>query len=443
MVSSIRPQASSGLSAYAPPPGSKNLASPEPADEVSLGTRILEAAEPRRLRKGAGVLAGIGLALTLTGVVQLMPPAPAAAVHCASSNVVTGHGREAVLQCEGVTSPTELKNPQNRAQYAFEALRAELGPLSNLSEYQGRKNITAWPLGQVLAASLDTAKLTGDYTDFETLSKQMDRYLTPGGGYAPGTIGLFGNGDRYFDDNAWIGLVYVQAYAQTGNTEYLARAQSTFGFMETGIQPDGGILWVENSESPSYNTCTHGPAIELALRLYQATGNEHYKDRAQKLTDVMDSKLRQADGMYADNYNLGSGHVDPKHYSYNQGTPIGAHLLWYQVTGDEHHLELAKQTAESSLKEFTPEGLWKASPAFNAIFLRNLIQLDPKYRDVLDTHLEHAWQHGMDPGTGLFNASDMGQYEHQPGKMGTIDQAGLTQLYALQAWPASDLHQVS
>lgn len=437
MVSFLRPQASAGLSAYAAPPGSKTAEPPQ--DEVRLGERLLEAAEPKKIRKAAALFAGVGIALTLTGVISGLPPAPAAAVVCVEGQVA-GHGREAVLSCEGAITPAALKEPQHRAQYAFESLREELGPLNNLSEYQGRKQITAWPLGQVLAASLDTAKLTNDYRDFKHLVDQMDRYRNADGGYAPGTIGLMGHGDRYFDDNAWIGLVFIQAYQQTGEARYLERAESVLKFMESGIQPDGGMLWKENADSPSYNTCTHGPAIELALRLYQATRNESYKETAERLTEVMDSKLRQPDGTYADLYKLETGEVDPKLHSYNQGTPIGAHLLWYRITGDEQHLEMARQTAESSLQKLD---LWSGSPAFNAVYLRNLIQLDPQYRTILDHYLENAWKEGLSADTGLFTEGHMGRYEGKEGKMSTIDQAGLIQLYALQAWPEQDLPQVS
>lgn len=439
IISFARPQASVGLDPMAPPPGFKADRS-APPDEVVLSPASAEAAEaPRKIRKTAAVLAGLGLVGTMTGVIGGLLPVPAAAIHCASGEI-TGQGREAVLRCENVISPGSLQQPQNRAQYAFESLREELGPLTNLNEYQGRKFVTAWPLGQVLQASLDNAKLTGDYTDFNTLAHQLESYKSPEGGYAPGSLGLRGHGDRYFDDNAWIGLVFIQAHQQTGDPAYLQKAEAIFAFMKTGIQPDGGILWKENSPSPSYNTCSFGPSIELALRLYQATGNESYRETAQKLTDVMDARLREPGGLYADNYNLQSGHLDKTHFSYNQGTPIGAHLLWYRITGDEHHLELARQTADASLREMD---LWSGSPAFNAVYLRNLIQLGPEYRHVLDDYAHRAWNEGMDSATGLFKEGGMGRYEGKPGKMSTIDQAGMVQIYALQAWPAQDLNQVS
>ncbi|MCA9796391.1 MAG: glycosyl hydrolase, partial [Candidatus Eremiobacteraeota bacterium] len=226
---------------------------------------------------------------------------------------------------------------------------------------------------------------------------------------------------------------------------YLEKAEEIADFLRSAQQPDGGLLWEEGNPNPSYNTCVLGPTVELSLRLYQLTGQSKHLDFARDLTEVMDSRLRGPYGLYADNLNLESGRVDPTVWSYNQGTPVGAHLLWYQVTGDPVHLEKARQTATAALEHFGPDGLWQQPPAFNAVFFRNLMQLDdPAAKQALDGYLDRVWSQVLDPATGLFDraGNGLGSYEGH-GQLSTIDQAGLTQLYALRDWPADQTGQIS
>lgn len=377
-------------------------------------------------------------------------PAPAIpAIICATSlgQEMGGTRLQQVLSCEKVSSAAELRQSIHRANYAWEGLRTHTGEgLHDLKDRPGAfGRITAWPYGQVMAASLDQAKIAGDYAEFDSLVQGLERLRHPDGGYASskGPLGILGA--RFYDDNAWLGLVFVQAALQSPDSGYLEKAEEIASFLRDAQQPDGGVLWEEGNPDPSYNTCTFGPTIELSLRLYQATGDQKHLDFARDLTDIMESKLRMPNGLYADLVKLETGKVDPTVYSYNQGTPVGAHKLWYDITGDETHLAKARETAAAALQHFGEEGLWKQSPAFNAVFFRNLMQLeDPAVDKALDSYLDKAWSQALDPATGLFNREGhgMGSYEGH-GQLSTIDQAGLVQLYALRDWSAADRHQIT
>ena len=124
---------------------------------------------------------------------------------------------------------------------------------------------------------------------------------------------------------------------------------------------------------------------------------------------------------------------------------MGAHLLWHEVTGDVSYLEKARQTAQAALQHYGDEGLWKQPPAFNAIFFRNLLKLnDPSADQAMQRYLDRTWTDALDPHTGLFNREGhgMGSYEGH-GNVSTLDQAALTQLYALQSWSSSDRGLIS
>ncbi|MGE0487736.1 MAG: glycoside hydrolase family 76 protein [Vulcanimicrobiota bacterium] len=431
------------LKRSAPPGASAGRVEPAPpVDGSTLST--LDPAPPRSRKPLLAALAWTALAgARLIGTLGGGPTPPAIA--CATLN--DAPRLEQVLSCEGVTSPAQLKASIHQANYAWEGLRGHFsGGLESLRDRPGAAGrITVWPYGQVMAAALDQARVTGDYNDFEQLVNGLEQYRHPEGGYASsrGPFGLLGN--RFYDDNAWLGLVFVQAAQQVPQGGYLEKAEEVAAFLRSAQQPDGGLLWEEGNPNPSYNTCVLGPTIELSLRLYQQTGDSRHLDFARQLTELMDSRLRQPDGLYADNVNLESGRVDPTVWSYNQGTPVGAHLLWYRLTGDPSHLEKAQQTARAALHHFSDDVLWRQPPAFNAVFFRNLLQLeDPAAEQALDGYLERAWSQALEPSSGLFNRSGngLGSYEGH-GQLSTIDQAGLVQLYALRDWPDSQRHQIS
>ena len=99
-------------------------------------------------------------------------------------------------------------------------------------------------------------------------------------------------------------------------------------------------------------------------------------------------------------------------------------------------IERATQTAVSSARHFGAEdGWWQQPPVFNAIFFRNLLALlavapNSALLDVVDDYLERVWTHARHRRTGLFVDGGIGSYDGNP----TIDQAGLTQVFAFRAW---------
>ncbi len=348
-----------------------------------------------------------------------------------------------ILQCESVSKPSELKDPQHRADLVWEALVTNMGgQVEHLRDHKSLGALTAWPYGQTMAASLDRAKLSGDYTEFDRMVAGLKEFKSEKGGYHPGSLG----GDRFYDDNAWIGLVFMQAHQQVPDqarkAEYLEKAREVMSFLDTGMSAEGGILWKENSERPTYNTCALGPTIELEMRLFEATGEARYLDQAIKMDRFMDANLRLPSGLYADNLTTDLAQRDGTIYSYNQGTPIGAKVMLHRATGDARYLAEARQTADAALQHFgTGDRLFRHSPAFNAIFFRNLLTLDPAYRGAVEDYTSQVWARAMDDQTGLLSQGGLGAYD--AGKIGIIDQAGLVQLNALLAWPVEDLPSVT
>ena len=399
---------------------------------------------------------------------------------------VTWLGRLGRLLGMGPTSgpdegddPGALTDPARRASWIWDRLVSTSmvrrgGNQVLVMDGPGRHAPVAavWPLSQVLAAALDIdrlARLDADRRDRDGLdrldSERPDTDRRSGSGSVSvddlaATLELYrrgdgyathpGAGERYFDDNAWVGLDAVQAHRQLHpgqpDSLWLHKAKRTFGVLVTGQDADGGVRWKEVAPGrpASRNTCSTAPTIELALALHELTGSSEALAVAERADGWLRRTLESPEGLFWDHVEA-DGQVEPTFWSYNQGTPVGAEVRWWRVTGDRAHLDRASALAQAALAHFAAgDRLWRQPPAFNAIFFRNLAQLhaaDPQPAVVaaLDQYLERVWVEARRDATGLFDAGGIGHYDDG----GTLDRAALVQLYVVQALPREHLAELS
>jgi hypothetical protein len=322
-----------------------------------------------------------------------------------------------------------------RAREAWQALSAACierdDGIAIVAEGPGGGRAPLWPFGQVLAAAIDIAALTGGYEQVDALVRGLEPYRA-GDGYAarPGRW----RRRRYFDDNAWIGLALMQLHLQTGERSHLDAAQRMFGFVSTGQDPSGGVRWLEGKDS--LNACSTAPAAELAVRLHLVTGDPEPLAFAERAMGWIDRELVLRSGLIADR--VEAGEVVRKVRSYNQGTTLGARALLHRATGERSALDRALRLAAESLAHFRGDDLWTHPPVFHAIWFRNLLALEaaasvPGLVDALDAYLNRVSNEARDPASGLFTAGGIGSYDRTP----AIDHAGVVQLLALRAWPQS------
>lgn len=336
------------------------------------------------------------------------------------------------------------RTPLQRTRATLQAMDARMGlGGGSYAEYSNNPLVPAsvWPLGQAIAAKLDLAKVEGTTEGIASDFAPLPLYGDSQQGYHPGIYGA----PRFYDDNAWLGLDAMQAYEQTHDPRYLKQAQGLMAFIARGWVTDpsyahpGGIRW--GVGKPCRNTCDNAPAMELALHLYLATHDARYLQFAKQIDTWLTANLRSPRGLYWDRMDE-NGHVNKTLYTYNQGTPIGADVLFYKATGDRRYLDRARQTADAALAHFGKhDRLWKEAPEFNAIFFRNLMALDavapdPRYRATLRAYADRAWKDGRDPRTGLFTMGN-------PGSVTTLSQAGMAQIFALLAMKPRQWSQLS
>ena len=312
-----------------------------------------------------------------------------------------------------------------------------------------------WPMSQIQAAALNIASITDDDGAVRTLDSVMPRYIRNGAYQS--SIDHGGEKLRYTDDNMAIGLNFVQAYRQTGDRSYLAKAEAVMPFLESMIHANGGLNWREGSTAYVSDSIAGGQ--KLALLLAQETDDpdkrERYINFARTCDTFLEARLRATEGEKA---GLVLDNVESTNemkawadfiFSYNEGWSIGADIEWFKSTGDHSYLERARRTADATLAYYSSvpfaDGIWSQPPSFNANFFENLLALeaiDPPadgsrpYEDRLRSYLDRAWTEARDPETGWFEEGGIGSFtggifgtEH----VDTIDQAGMVQMYALLA----------
>ena len=282
----------------------------------------------------------------------------------------------------------------------------------------GGSRASLWTLVHVMAAANDLAALGHD-AGLARLVRLLPRYRA---GHA--YLASPGERLRYFDDNAWLGLLSLRIADRTGDDSHRRRAARIAEFLRLGEHPEGGIHWREAHESR--NACSTAPTGELFLAL----GAADAVPVAERLVAWIEVALARSDGLIADR--IEDGTLEPTVWSYNQGATIGLLRLLAEQADEVGSRTHAERLARASLGHFTPARIWTEPPPFVAIWFRELLAL-PDVADVarerLLAHVARLHADARDPATGFYTAGDVGSYDGRS----TIDQAATVQLFALAA----------
>ncbi|MCU4163638.1 glycoside hydrolase family 76 protein [Carboxylicivirga caseinilyticus] len=248
--------------------------------------------------------------------------------------------------------------------------------------------------------------------------------------------------DRFYDDNIWLGIDFVDLYLLTGSSEYLSKAKLIWKFVESGEDEilGGGIYWCEQKKA-SKNTCSNAPASVLALKLYQATDNQYFLIKGKDLYSWTKQNLQdEEDALYFDNIST-EGHVSKAKYAYNSGQMLQSAAIQYNLTGDSLFLTEAQRIASACFDQFFYEFVTSDQEKirllknrdiwFSAVMLRGFIELyhidgNPKYINAFKKSLDMAWEKGRDV-HGLFG-DDL--IKVSKGKKWLLTQAAMVEMYA-------------
>lgn len=373
---------------------------------------------------------------------------------CLTIVVLTG-GQ--TVQAKGAT---DSKNNLDRAILSYNALQKYFyqqdGSSLYLEQYPAQSGDNTysyeWPFSQAYIATLDLSALPGkagrEYT--EALANReigQERFWNTTGatglpGYDSYARQPYGNGgDKFYDDNEWVGLAKIQQYLTTGNRQALERARQIFSLIVSGWDTDtthaspGGVFWTQASWSSDRNTVSNMPGAELGLRLYQITGDRFYFDWAKRMYDWTNKYLQTPDGLYWDHLDL-QGNIEKTEWSYNQGVPVGVNVLLYKVTGNSSYLREAERIANAALAYYGTSDIYKQPAYFNSIFFKNLLPLQSvdhkqSYTRAMQTYADTVWKNYRDAQTGLFHFGSSTETQ-------LLEQAAMIQIYAVLSWKPAD-----
>ena len=137
----------------------------------------------------------------------------------------------------------------------------------------------------------------------ETFARGEQRYwnpnLKPVPGYAPQVGERRPSQPTWYDDNAWVGIAFLDAYRATGNHTYLTDAERAFAFIAAGgwdAKQGGGMWW--STEHQWLSGEALAAASELAARLYQTTNQAEYLTDAETYIGWANKNLLRPQGVY-------------------------------------------------------------------------------------------------------------------------------------------------
>ncbi|MBC9929168.1 glycoside hydrolase family 76 protein [Chitinophaga qingshengii] len=287
-----------------------------------------------------------------------------------------------------------------------------------------------WGLCALVQAANEMEQLHPQKRYLKPVVAAIDQYydpIPPAPGYASYVV-KERREDRYYDDNQWIGIAYLDAWARTKQRSYLDKGTEIYRFMMTGYDTisGGGLYWKEGDKRTK-NTCSNGPGILLALQLYEATQRKDYLDTALLLYQWTNRHLRNADGVYWDAIKpQQNNRIDSATYTYNSGTMLEANVKLYRITKQPQYLKEAQQIAAGAYQHFYREGRFHSSYWFNAVLLRGYLALYKedkvrKYVDAMQAYADKVWEEDRDRATQMLGK--------RPEKE-LLGQAGMMEIYA-------------
>ena len=322
--------------------------------------------------------------------------------------------------------PAETTDQLTRAAIVINSLQGWYNQSTGLYETTGW-----WNSANAITALVDYARVSQNTeynsvldTTFSAAPKQNPNFL-----------------NKFYDDEGWWALAWIDAYDLTGNQQYLAMAETIFADMADGWDStcEGGIWW---SKDRGYKNAI---ANELFLSVAASLANRdkpnqsHYLDWANKEWKwFSQSGMINGQGLINDGLKISSGppagvcvNNGKTTWSYNQGVVLGGLTELSKLNHDPSLLPTARKIATAATSNLVDkDGVMHdvCEPhcgadgvQFKGIFVRNLrslIAADPQkaYRTFVITNANAVWEHSQGPNhqlgqvwSGPFDAGNAGR----------------------------------
>jgi Glycosyl hydrolase family 76 len=263
------------------------------------------------------------------------------------------------------------------------------------------------------------------------------------GGYAP-YPGDRGPANTWFDDNAWWGIAFMDAYRALGTARFLADAQRALDFVATrGWDAAGGGLWWNTAHIPRGQKSGEALAAAslLGALLAQAWTRAGNPSAAAADVQVVQRFLAWGDAHFADGNGLyWRTQGDPTPMPYVAGPEVEANeLLCGLGTPGNAWCARARRLADAAAQRFADR--LNMGPQYDAIYLHWMLvyagQAGDRRWAPLALEMAGDAQANARVASGLYlrawDGSDMSRHQAAPGMLRT--DAATVELFA---WLAAD-----
>ena len=297
----------------------------------------------------------------------------------------------------------------HRSQAAVDALQKWYEPTSGLYNTTGW-----WNSANAITALADFSRVSGSREYLPVFANTLSAAQSSPAG-APGFL------NKYYDDEGWWALAWIDVFDLTGDTHYLQAARDIFQDMQGGWETatcGGGVWWSKDKRDKNAieNELFLAVAASLANREPDELLRRQALDWAQK-----EWQWFQGTGMVNSDHlvNDGVDTSDPAHctnngkatWTYNQGVILGALVELNRTAPNPALLRIASSIADAAIDHLAdahgilhePNDAHTGSdvPQFKGIFVRNLMFLNKvapqaRYHSFISANADALWQHDRD-----------------------------------------------
>jgi Glycosyl hydrolase family 76 len=193
--------------------------------------------------------------------------------------------------------------------------------------------------------------------------RYWDPNLPPTGGYGPSPGGR--GTHAWYDDEAWWGVAFLDAYRATHERRLLASAARALAFMDSGWDPRAGGIWWDTNRTFKASESLAGATL-TAAGLYQSTHDPHDLALAEKYLHWANRTIRGRDGLY------GGRSTPAGPMPYVEGPLAEAELRLCRATGRHAWCTAGERLMRATADRFRTLTM---GPQYDAIYVRSVLQV--------------------------------------------------------------------
>jgi predicted alpha-1,6-mannanase (GH76 family) len=316
---------------------------------------------------------------------------------CAASRVRNGHSAPSITAA-GVIY---LQNSKN----ALQTLQTWYEPSTGLYRTTGW-----WNSANAITVLVDYA-LVSKSTEYNSV---LANTFIAAQKTSPGFL------NKYYDDEGWWALAWIDAYDLTRNKDYLSMAESIFANMAASWDETcgGGIWWSKDKDYKNAiaNELFLSVAAHLVSRTEVPVRSQYLEWSNREWKWFQASGMINAKGLINDGLNRGIGAACSNNgrttWTYNQGVVLGGLAELSSANHDPALRETAQRIATAAITQLVDNNGILNDPCepkcgadgvqFKGIFVRNLVLLNEShpqaaYKTFIDKNADTLWMNAQGP----------------------------------------------